>query len=127
MLDEIDDLLYAIQIALITQAEQHIETLLPGYTHLQPAQPITAAHWLMSFFWMLARDRERITANSRPNSLIPPGFRGISRTSPFDIDQEALAEDLKFDGVIMNSLDAVSDRDFVAESLFAIALSASHI
>ncbi len=126
MLDEIDDLLHAIQIALITQAEQHTETLLPGYTHLQPAQPISAAHWLMSFFWMLARDRERLQQIRSRTALSPLGS-GALAGHPFNIDQEALAEDLEFEGVIMNSLDAVSDRDFVAESLFAIALSAAHL
>lgn len=125
-LEEVDNLLYAIQTALIAQAEQHTETLLPGYTHLQPAQPISAAHWLMSFFWMLARDRERLQ-QIRSRTAISPLGSGALAGNPFDIDREALAEDLKFDGVTMNSLDGVSDRDFVAESLFAIALAATHL
>lgn len=125
-LEEVDKLLYAIQTALITQAEQHTETLLPGYTHLQPAQPISAAHWLMSFFWMLARDRERLQQIRSRTALSPLGS-GALAGNPFDVDREALAEDLQFEGVLMNSLDAVSDRDFVAETLFAIALSATHL
>ncbi|MEO1289325.1 MAG: argininosuccinate lyase [Chloroflexota bacterium] len=125
-LDEIDNLLYAIQIALINQAEQHIETVMPGYTHLQPAQPITAAHWLMSFFWMLARDRERLQ-QIRVRTAQSPLGSGALAGNPFPIDREALAQDLKFDGITMNSLDAVSDRDFVAETLFAIALASTHL
>lgn len=125
-LDEVDNLLSAIQIALITQAEQHTETLMPGYTHLQPAQPITAAHWLMSFFWMLARDRDRIQQIRTRTAQSPLGA-GALAGNPFDVDREAMADDLKFDGIIMNSLDAVSDRDFVAETLFAIALASTHL
>lgn len=125
-LDEVDSLLHTIQIALINQAKQHIETLMPGYTHLQPAQPITAAHWLMSFFWMLARDRERLKQIRSRTATSPLGSGALAGT-PFDIDRHALAEDLKFDGITMNSLDGVSDRDFVAETLFAIALSATHL
>ena len=109
-LDEIDDFLYAIQIVFINQAEQHINTLMPGYTHLQPAQPITAAHWLMSFFWMLARDRERLQQVRKRTAISPLGSGALAGT-PFDIDREALAEDLKFGGITMNSLDGVSDRD----------------
>ncbi|GAB5492539.1 MAG: argininosuccinate lyase [Phototrophicaceae bacterium] len=125
-LDEVDDFLYAIQIAFINQAEQHINTLMPGYTHLQPAQPITAAHWLMSFFWMLARDRERLQQVRKRTAISPLGSGALAGT-PFDIDREALAKNLKFDGITMNSLDGVSDRDFVAEALFTIALTATHL
>ncbi|MGJ3238996.1 MAG: argininosuccinate lyase [Anaerolineae bacterium] len=125
-IDEIDNLLYAIQITLLNQAEQHIDTLMPGYTHLQPAQPITVAHWLMNFFWMIDRDRERLQQIRARTSQSPLGA-GALAGNPFDIDREALAEDLKFEGVIMNSLDAVSDRDFVAETMFALALCATHL
>lgn len=125
-LEELDNLLYAIQIVLVGQAENHLETLLPGYTHLQPAQPITAAHWLMSFFWMLARDRERLD-QIRARTAISPLGSGALAGNPFDIDREALAADLGFEDISMNSLDAVSDRDFVAETLFAIALTAAHL
>lgn len=125
-LDELDKLLYTIQLALIEQAEQHVETVMPGYTHLQPAQPITAGHWLMSFFWMLARDRERLQQIRSRTAQSPLGS-GALAGNPFPIDRQAIADDLQFDGVIMNSLDAVSDRDFVAETLFAIALASTHL
>lgn len=125
-IEELDNLLYAGQIALITQAEEHVETLLPGYTHMQPAQPITVAHWLMSFFWMLARDRERLEQTRQRTAISPLGSGALAGT-PFNIDREALAQDLGFDAVTQNSLDAVSDRDFVAETLFVIALAATHL
>jgi argininosuccinate lyase len=125
-IEDLDNLFYAVQIAFINQAEQHTETLLPGYTHLQPAQPITAAHWLMSFFWMLARDRERL-AQARSRTAISPLGSGALAGTPFSIDREALAADLNFEGVSQNSLDGVSDRDFVAETLFVIALAATHL
>jgi argininosuccinate lyase len=124
--EDLDNLFYAIQIALITQAEQHLETLLPGYTHMQPAQPITAAHWLMSFFWMLARDRERLHQTFARTAISPLGAGALAGT-PFNIDRQALATDLHFEGISQNSLDAVSDRDFVAETLFVIALTATHL
>jgi argininosuccinate lyase len=125
-IEDLDNLLYAVQIAFINQAEQHTETLLAGYTHLQPAQPITVAHWLMSFFWMLARDRERLEQTRSRTAISPLGSGALAGT-PYDIDREALAADLKFEGVSQNSLDAVSDRDFVAETLFVIALAATHL
>jgi argininosuccinate lyase len=125
-IEEIDNLLYALQIALITQAEQHLETLLPGYTHMQPAQPITAAHWLMSFFWMLARDRERLKQGFERTAVSPLGSGALAGT-PFPIDRAFLAEELGFNSYSQNSLDAVSDRDFVAETLFTIALAGTHL
>ncbi|MCB0077147.1 MAG: argininosuccinate lyase [Anaerolineales bacterium] len=125
-LDEIDGLLLGVQRALIGQAEAHVETLMPGYTHLQPAQPITAAHWLMSFFWMVARDRERLQQCRRRTAVSPLGA-GALAGNPFPIDRHALAEALGFASVSQNSLDAVSDRDFVAESLFTITLTSVHL
>ncbi|MBI5669701.1 MAG: argininosuccinate lyase [Chloroflexi bacterium] len=122
----VDRLLNDLQGALLGQAEQHIETLMPGYTHLQPAQPITAAHWLMSFFWMLARDRERLADVRRRTSVSPLGSGALAGT-PFPIDRDALAEALGFHSCSQNSLDAVSDRDFAAEFLFALALLGTHL
>lgn len=125
-MEDVDNLLYAIQIALIDQAEMHLETLMPGYTHLQPAQPITAAHWLMSFFWMLQRDRERLAEARRRTAISPLGSGALAGT-PFAIDRAKLAEALGFDGISQNSLDAVSDRDFVAEFLFVLSLASVHL
>lgn len=115
-----------LQQALIEQAESHLDTLLPGYTHMQPAQPITAAHWLMSFFWMLARDRERLMDARQRMGVSPLGSGALAGT-PLDIDRTKLAHALGFHSISENSLDAVSDRDFVAEALFALALMGAHL
>jgi argininosuccinate lyase len=122
---DLDARVSAVQIALLEQAEQHIHTLMPGYTHLQPAQPITATHWLMSFFWMLARDRERLQQAWQRTNRSPLGA-GALAGHPFGLDRAALADDLGMDGILHNSLDAVSDRDFAAEFLFALSLMSVH-
>jgi argininosuccinate lyase len=125
-LTEMDGLLLQLQTALIEQAEQHIYTLMPGYTHLQPAQPITAAHWLMSFFWMLTRDRERLRGAHQRTAVSPLGSGALAGT-PFPIDRAHLAEELSFHSYSQNSLDGVSDRDFAVETLFVLALTGTHL
>lgn len=125
-LSRVDQRLEDLQIALIGQAEQHLHTLMPGYTHLQPAQPITAAHWLMSFFWMAARDRERLRDTRRRTAVCPLGSGALAGT-PFAVDRVALATDLGMASVSQNSLDAVSDRDFAAEAAFGLALTGVHL
>lgn len=125
-LERIDRHLEVFQQVLIVQAESHLETLMPGYTHLQPAQPITAGHWLMSFFWMIARDRERLHDTRRRTSVMPLGS-GALAGAPLAIDREKLASELGFSSYSQNSLDAVSDRDFVAEALFTLALTCAHL
>ncbi len=123
---QVDTLLLTLQLALLEKAEQHITTVMPGYTHLQPAQPITAAHWLMSFFWMLGRDRERLTDAYRRTGVSPLGSGALAGT-PFDIDRKMLADELGFHSYSQNSLDGVSDRDFVAEFLFDMSLTGIHL
>jgi argininosuccinate lyase len=118
--------LRALQGALLTQAEAHVETLLPGYTHLQRAQPIVFGHWLMSFFWALERDAERWAASHARASVCPLGSGALAGTA-YPIDRAALAADLGFARASDNSLDSVSDRDFAAEFLFNAALMASHL
>jgi argininosuccinate lyase len=125
-LKELDVQVGALQAALIEQSEQHIQTVMPGYTHLQPAQPITAAHWLMSFFWMLARDRGRLSDARGRTAVLPLGSGALAGT-PFPIDRSELARVLGFASVSQNSLDGVSDRDFVAETAFALALLGTHL
>jgi argininosuccinate lyase len=115
-----------LQKALIAAAEPQLHTIMPGYTHFQPAQPITVAHWLMSFFWMIQRDLERFAACQTRIDLSPLGSGALAGT-PYPIDREALAQQLGFAGVTPNSLDAVSDRDGVAEYLFAAALLLTHL
>ncbi len=118
--------LRALQAALVATSEKHVDTLLPGYTHLQPAQPITVAHWLMSFFWMLERDQDRLGSALQRMSICPLGS-GALAGNPFALDRQQIAADLGFDAPSQNSLDAVSDRDFVADLLYATALCASHL
>lgn len=125
-LHKLDQHLRTLQEALIAQAENHIETVMPGYTHLQPAQPLTAAHWLMSFFWMLDRDRGRLRDALARMNVMPLGSGALAGT-PFRINRVQLAQELGFDSHSHNSLDAVSDRDFVAEALFVCALLGTHL
>lgn len=129
VMDAVDQVAVALshfQVSLVDQAEKHIETLMPGYTHLQPAQPITAAHWLMSFFWMVQRDQERLSDLRRRTSVMPLGSGALAGT-PLAIDRAALAQELGFASYSQNSLDSVSDRDFAAEFLFALALLGTHL
>ena len=124
--DRLHEALRMLQAAIVSVAEGHTETVMPGYTHLQPAQPITAAHWLMSFFWMLERDLDRLRA-SRERMAVSPLGSGALAGNPFAIDREKIAANLGFDRASENSLDAVSDRDFVADMLYVISLCAAHL
>ena len=124
--ERVSEQLRDLQAALVNRAEGHLETLLPGFTHLQPAQPIVLAHWLLSFFWMLQRDRERLTAARRNAAVMPLGSGALAGT-PLAVDRGAIARELGFEAISHNSLDSVSDRDFVAETLFALALTGIHL
>ena len=124
--DRLHEALRMLQAAIVSVAEGHTETVMPGYTHLQPAQPITAAHWLMSFFWMLERDLDRLRASRERMAVCPLGS-GALAGNPFAIDREKIAAELGFDRASENSLDAVSDRDFVADMLYVISLCAAHL
>jgi argininosuccinate lyase len=99
---------------------------MPGYTHLQRAQPVTLAHWLLSHFWPLQRDRERLADLCKRVAVLPLGCGALAGTA-FDIDREALAAALGFDRPAPNSMDAVSDRDFAAEYLFCAAMTGVHL
>lgn len=126
-LEAVRDQVATMQRAIIGKASEHLHTLMPGYTHLQPAQPITAAHWLMSFFWMFVRDSDRLRyAIESAGASMPLGSGALAGT-PLQIDRESLAETLGFAAPSQNSLDSVSDRDFVAEALFALALMGAHL
>jgi argininosuccinate lyase len=124
--DQIANLMTVLQAALIERSEETVDLVMPGYTHLQPAQPITAAHWLMSFFWMLQRDLDRIEDARGRTAVLPLGSGALAGT-PLNIQRDEMAQQLGFEGVSANSLDAVSDRDFVAEVLFVFALLGSHL
>jgi argininosuccinate lyase len=120
------DGLLGLQGAIIEQAESYIGVVMPGYTHLQQAQPVLFSHWLMAFFWKLQRDRERLEDVAKRARVCPLGA-GALAGNPFQIDRAALAEALGFDAVSENSIDAVNDRDTVAEFLAWAALTQVHL
>ncbi len=125
-LDGLDAALAALQLALVRKAEAHAATVMPGFTHLQPAQPVTFGHHLLAYVEMLGRDRGRLAdARARLNEC-PLGSAALAGT-PFPIDRHATAKALGFDRPTANSLDAVSDRDFVLETLAAAAICAVHL
>jgi len=118
--------LKALQAALLTRAEQHVGDLMPGFTHLQTAQPVTLGHHLMAYVEMFGRDAGRFAdARARMNES-PLGAAALAG-SPFPIDRQATAAELGFDRPMANSLDAVSDRDFALESLAAASITAGHL
>lgn len=126
-LQTLSEALAQAQAALVEQAEAHIETLMPGYTHVQTAQPVTAAHWLLSYFWMFERDRRRLRdAADAALDLLPLGAGALAGTA-FPIERSALLDQLQFHHASPNSLDAVSDRDYVADSLYALAMIGVHL
>ncbi len=108
------------------RAESEIDLLMPGYTHLQPAQPIRWSHWLLSYAWAWQRDAERLQDLLRRVNVLPLG-NGALAGNPFPIDRDRLAQDLGFDAPTSNSLDGVSDRDFAAEALFWATMTMLHI
>ena len=115
-----------LQATLIARAETDHDVLMPGYTHLQRAQPILLAHWWLSHFWPLQRDRERLADLRKRLAVLPLGSGALAGTA-FPIDRAALAQALGFESASPNSLDAVSDRDFAAEFLFAATLAGLHL
>jgi argininosuccinate lyase len=112
--------------ALLDQAERHAATVMPGFTHLQSAQPVTFGHHLMAYVEMLGRDRSRVRDSRARLNECPLGAGALAGTS-FPIDREATAKALGFDGPTRNSLDSVSDRDFALEFLAIAAISATHL
>lgn len=123
---EIVDSIKAFQKAIVTQAEQHVETIAPGYTHLQRAQPISFAHHLMAYFWMLERDQERLSESLKRIDISPLGAGALAGTT-FPIDRQKAANYLGFEHVYQNSMDAVSDRDFIVEFLSNASLVMMHL
>ena len=125
----IDQLLVTIktvQRALLDLADQHAETLMPGYTHLQVAQPVSYGHHLLAYFEMLSRDAQRLADCRRKMNRLPLGAAALAGSS-FPIDRQMVAKELGFDGVCENSIDAVSDRDFAIEFCACAALVMTHL
>ena len=123
---EVIDLIKNFQQTILQKAEQHVETIAPGYTHLQRAQPISFAHHLMAYFWMLERDKQRYEESMKRIDILPLGAGAMAGTT-FPIDREKSAELLGFSNVYANSMDAVSDRDFIVEFLSNSSLLMTHL
>lgn len=123
---ELSRTIAGLQRALVTQARAHVSTLMPGYTHLQRAQPVRLGHHLMAYYEMLARDRGRLADAARRMNQSPLGSGALAATT-FPIDREASARALGFDRPTANSLDAVGDRDFAVELVAACALEMAHL
>jgi argininosuccinate lyase len=125
-IDAIDMALAAYQRALAEKALEHAATVMPGFTHLQPAQPVTFGHHLLAYVEMAARDRGRFADARKRANFCPLGAAALAGTA-FPIDRDATAKTLGFEAPMANSLDAVSDRDFVLEALSAAAITAVHL
>lgn len=115
-----------LQTVLIHSAEANLNTPMPGYTHLQHAQPVTWGHWILSHFWPLIRDTKRFEQARAAASVLPLGSGALAGTA-YPVDRAALAQELGFTAISQNSLDAVSDRDFAADFLYAAALLGLHL
>jgi len=116
----------ALQQVMVDHAGTLEDTLMPAYTHLQRAQPVSAAHWMLSHFWPLERDRARISSASRAAAVLPLGSGAVAGCA-FPVSRVLLQGSLGFTSVSKNSIDAVGDRDFVAELLFAVAMMGTHL
>jgi len=119
-------LIRRLQEALIELAEKNISVIMPGYTHLQKAQPVLFSHHLLAYFEMFERDKERFTQAYKRTDVLPLGSGSLSGTN-FDLDRNFLAKELGFSKISQNSLDAVSDRDFIIDYLSATAQTAMHL
>ncbi len=115
-----------LQAALVGQAEKHAATVVPGYTHLQRGQPVTVGHHLLAYVEMLERDKSRLADAAKRLNVSPLGS-GALAGSTINLDRRAIAAELGFDGVTTNSMDAIADRDYIAEILFAVSLCGIHL
>jgi argininosuccinate lyase len=124
--DRLQSHLTDLQQAIIESAEANLNVAMPGYTHLQHAQPVTWGHWLLSHFWPLVRDRRRLNQVRLEAAVLPLGSAALAGTA-FPIDREMLARELGFATVSQNSIDGVSDRDFAADFLYAATMIGLHL
>jgi argininosuccinate lyase len=125
-LDDVDKRLIGLQCSLLAAAERNVELILPGYTHLQRAQPVLAAHYFLAYVEKCERDRERLRDCRKRVNVLPLGAGALAGTS-LPIDRESVRRQLGFDALSNNSLDASSDRDFILEYVFVLSLIASHL
>ena len=125
-IDDLLALLTGLQESLLNRAERYAGTILPGYTHLQRGQPVTVGHHLLAYVEMLARDKDRLV-DARKRVNVSPLGSGALAGSTINLDREAIAKELGFDSVTTNSMDAISDRDYIAELLFDFSLVGAHL
>ena len=125
-IDEITAGIFALQGVLVDQSEKYAASVMPGYTHLQRGQPVTVGHHLLAYVEMLQRDKGRLNDCRRRVNISPLGS-GALAGSTINLDREAIAEELGFDGVTRNSMDAIADRDYIAELLFVISMCGVHL
>lgn len=124
--DKVDAGVRELQQVMVRQATRHQHALMPSYTHMQRAQPVAAAHWMLSHFWPLDRDRARLSAAARSAGVLPLGSGAVAGCA-FPISRVLLKGSLGFSAISRNSIDAVADRDFIAELLFALSLLGTHL
>lgn len=125
-ISEIKEMVRVLMDTLLTLAEAHTQTIMPGYTHLQKAQPVTFAHHVMAYFEMLRRDIGRLDDTYKRTNVCPLGSGALAATT-YPLDREAVAHALGFDSVTQNSLDGVSDRDFALELMSALSILMMHL
>lgn len=126
MCTALDKSIRVLQQTMIDQARTLEHDLMPSYTHLQRAQPVSGAHWMLSHFWPLERDRARVASVARSTAVLPLGSGAIAG-SAYPVSRVLLQGSLGFTSLSQNSIDAVGDRDFIAETLFAVALIGAHL
>lgn len=125
-IDEINAAVFALQKVLVDQAGKYAASVMPGYTHLQRGQPVTVGHHLLAYVEMLQRDKGRLNDCRRRLNVSPLGS-GALAGSTINLDREGIAEELGFDGITHNSMDAIADRDYIAELLFVISMCGVHL
>ncbi|RUM88028.1 MAG: argininosuccinate lyase [Thermovibrio sp.] len=125
-IEEILELLKKLRRAFVKQAEENLDVVMPGYTHLQIAQPVLYSHHMLAYYWMFKRDEERFRDTLKRVNVSPLGSAALAGTS-YPLDREFTARLLGFEGITRNSMDAVSDRDFVAETIFNCAMIMMHL
>jgi argininosuccinate lyase len=124
--DRLDAAVRGLQHVMVRRAADHEHALMPSYTHMQRAQPVSVAHWILSHFWPLDRDRARLAASARSAAVLPLGAGAVAGCA-FPISRVLLKGSLGFSGLSRNSIDAVADSDFIAELLFSLALRGAHL
>lgn len=125
-IEEISEMLKSLETSIVSLAKDHTDTIMPGYTHLQKAQPVTLAHHLMAYFEMFKRDIDRLCDTYRRTNVMPLGSGALAGTT-YPLDREAVAKKLGFSAVTMNSMDGVSDRDFVIELASDLSICMMHL